>query len=206
MPEAATLTPETQPNAEGQAAAEAVTQVAPQTTQVAATQPQQQAPKAAEPQKPETPPAKEPVKYAFKAPEGRTYDPKALGAFEALAQKAELKPEVAQELLDSVAVLTEQRGKEALEQTRAAWLAAAAADKELGSDLKANSAIALKAFERFGTPELLTWLKESGAIDHPELNRWALRVGKAVSEDGFVTGRSAPGETDPAKRMFPNLA
>lgn len=210
MPEAATLTPETTSNAEGQAAAEATQTVAPTTPQGAATPPtQQQAPLAAAPQTGEKPPATAPVTYAFKAPEGRAYDPKALSAFEALAQKAALKPEVAQELLDSVAQLTEQRTTELVNERREAHLKAIAADPEMGgANLQANQAKVQKAFALYGPDPapLLKELKESGAEHLPELNRWALRVAGLVSEDGFVTGRAAPGELTDAKKLYPNHA
>jgi hypothetical protein len=42
--------------------------------------------------------------------------------------------------------------------------------------------------------------------NHPEVVKLAFKVGKAISEDGFVSG-SPKGNTtnDPAKKLFPNM-
>jgi len=54
--------------------------------------------------------------------------------------------------------------------------------------------VAKKALDSFGTPELRTLLNESGIGNHPELIRFMVRAGKAISSDTFVAGeRGAAG-------------
>jgi hypothetical protein len=78
-----------------------------------------------------------------------------------------------------------------LSQTAAnAWVTSSKADKEFGGDkFDENRAIALKAFDAFGTPELKQLLIDSHLGDHPEVIRWAYRVGKNLGPDNkFVHG------------------
>ena len=80
-------------------------------------------------------------------------------------------------------------------------------DAEIGGDkLPENLAVARKALETFGTPELKALLNESGLGNHPEVIRFFYRSGKAISEDRVIRGGAAGQPTDPAKRMFPNQA
>ena len=64
---------------------------------------------------------------------------------------------------------------------------------------------AKKAFDQFGTPELKTFLNDTGLGNHPELVRWAFRVGGALSEDGIVKGRQGDGTSsdDLAAILYP---
>lgn len=44
--------------------------------------------------------------------------------------------------------------------------------------------------DKFGSPELKQYLNETGLGNHPELVRIFANIGKAMSEDGLVTGNS----------------
>jgi hypothetical protein len=81
-------------------------------------------------------------------------------------------------------------------------------DKEIGGpQLDANMSIVKKALETFGTPELKTYLIESGIGSHPELIKAFYRVGKAISEDSLVGGLrpAAPQQKSMAQQLFPNM-
>jgi hypothetical protein len=101
---------------------------------------------------------------------------------------------------------TESKDNELMSKARDDWRQQATTDKEFGGDqLNANLAVAKKAMDAFGTPELTKLLNESGLGNHPEVIRVFYRAGKAISEDGFVSGQSTQSRVDdPAKRLFPN--
>ena len=69
------------------------------------------------------------------------------------------------------------------------------ADKEIGGEsFKETSRLALKAVKALGTPELKQLL--TGPVgSHPEVLRFLSRVGKAISEDGFVADNGIKKET-----------
>lgn len=149
-----------------------------------------------------------PEKYEFKAPEGQDFDPAVISAYSEIAKELNLPQESAQKIIDKIAPVMAEKNARILEQARTTWGDAAKADKEFGGDkFDANLAVAVKAVNAFGTPELRTLLNESGLGNHPEIIRFMVRAGKAISEDGFVpNGGSSTASTDPAKRLFPNQA
>lgn len=170
-------------------------------------QPQQEQ-KAAEPAKAEPAKPAAPEKYEFKAPDGQAFDPEVLKAYEGVARELGLSQEGAQKVLDTVAPKLQEQQQAAIEQTKAQWAEQSKADKEFGGDkMPEHLAVAKKALDKFGSPELRQLLNDSGLGNHPEIIRAFYRAGKAISEDGFVSGnaRANPG-SDPAKRLFPDMA
>lgn len=148
-----------------------------------------------------------PEAYAeFAMPEGIQMDAAAIESFQAVAKDLNLSQDAAQKMIDKMAPAMASRQQELLAQARTDWASAATADKEYGGEkLSENLAVAKKAMDTFGTPELRQLLNESGLGNHPEVIRVFYRAGKAISQDGFVAGKSAPGaSSDPAKRLFPN--
>lgn len=138
-----------------------------------------------------------PEAYEFTAAEGREFDPAVIAEFSAVAKELNLPQESAQKVLDKMGPALAARQENAIATARADWVAQTKSDAEIGGpELAQKIALANTAFEKFGTPELRALLDESGLGDHPEMLRWAHRVGKAMSEDGFVAGRS--NATDPA--------
>lgn len=152
-----------------------------------------------------------PEEYAeFAAPEGMTFNTEALAEFKALAKEKGLSQEDAQKFTDMGAKLVqkvEDGYRTKIEQAQAQWADDARADKEFGGDnLQANMAVAKKALDTFGTPELTKLFNESGLGNHPEFIRAFYRVGKAISEDRLVAGSTRPeGVEDVAKKMFPSM-
>lgn len=160
-----------------------------------------------EPKPAEPAAAKAPEKYEFKAPvEGETLDAGIAASFSEVAKDLNLPQEAAQKVIDKMLPVLAQRQVDAIAKARTEWETAATSDKEFGGEaLPQNLGVAKKAMDAFGTPELRTLLNESGLGNHPEVIRFMFRAGKAMSEDGMVTGtKSAPTKTT-AQRMYPNM-
>lgn len=133
-----------------------------------------------------------PEKYEFTAGEGQELDKEAVAAFEPIARELGLSNEQAQKIVDvygSTIIPQIAKQQEAAWQKQVTeWAETVKADKELGSVESIGNA--QKAMDQFGTPELKQYLNDSGLGNHPELFRIFSRIGKAVSEDGFVSGSS----------------
>ena len=142
--------------------------------------------------------------YEFKLPEGvQGFDQPVLDKFTTIAKETKVSPEVAQKFLDLAA---EQRL--ALDNNRVemvkGWAESVKTDKEIGGDkLTENLATAKKAID-LGPPELKDLLNVSGLGNHPAVVKWAIAVGKALSEDRFVPGSKAPAGADKtaAQRLY----
>lgn len=151
-----------------------------------------------------------PDKYEFTAPEGTQLDEEAVGEFSGLAKEFKLSQEEAQKVTDIGAKLAqkwEAKQAETIQQAAAEWAASATADKEYGGEkLTESLATAKKALDAFGTPELRSLLNDSRLGNHPEVIRFMVRAGKAISEDRMVTGGAGPAtaSTNVAKSLYPN--
>lgn len=131
-----------------------------------------------------------PERYEFKPPaEGGEFDAQVLSKYAEVAKELNLPQEAAQKMLDRLAPAMQARQAQIVEETRNAWVTSSKSDKEFGGDqLLPNLAIAKKALDSFGTPELRKLLDDSGLGNHPEVIRMMYRAGKAISEDRFVGG------------------
>lgn len=127
--------------------------------------------------------------YELKAPDGQEFDDTVLTEFAKVAHKLDLPEASAQEILDKVGPVLQARALERHQALRAEWTESAKADKEFGGEkFKENLAIAKKALEKFGRPDFVKYLAESGLGDHPEMIRTFLKIGKAIREDIIVPG------------------
>jgi hypothetical protein len=157
-----------------------------------------------------TPPEKVvPEKYEFKQPEGVAMDAELLGEFEGIAKELKLSQEEAQKVTDIGAKLAqkwEAKQADVIQQAAAEWVTQATSDKEFGGEkLTESLAVAKKALNAFGTPELRALLDGSRLGNHPEVIRFMVRAGKAISEDRMVTGGTGPkANADTAKTLYPN--
>lgn len=158
-------------------------------------------------------PAGAPEKYeAFTLPEGTKISDELNGDLAATAKELGLTQEQAQKLADLAAKHggnQQTAMADAVQKARAEWAQSSTSDKEFGGEkLSENLAVAKKAMDQFGTPELKTLLNESGLGNHPEIIRAFYRAGKAISEDRVVThgNSSAERSKDPAKVLYPNQA
>jgi hypothetical protein len=158
-------------------------------------------------QAPETkaPEAVAPESYEFAMPEGVQLDKTAADEFTAIAKELKLDQATAQKVADVGAKMA-QRQTEAHTKLVETWTEAVKSDKEIGGDkLAENLGVARKALDAFGTPELKDVLNATGFGNHPEVIKAFYKIGKAISEDRFVTGGAKGPETDMAKRMFPSM-
>lgn len=93
-----------------------------------------------------------------------------------------------------------------------AWEAATTSDVEIagkdGADFKQNIAYARNIIGKFGSPQMVKALNDTGLGNHPELVRMMVRIGKAMKEDPFQTGSETKGsetgdlESRAAKKFF----
>lgn len=128
-----------------------------------------------------------PEKYEFIAPEGKEFDAEVIGQFSDIAKELNLTQEAAQKLVETMGPKIAERQMAQVEMVRNEWAQQAQSDKEFGGDkLQENLAVAKKALDSFGTPELRALLNESGLGNNPEVIRFMFRAGKAISEDTFV--------------------
>lgn len=159
-----------------------------------------------------TPPAEQkpaepvvPESYEFQMPEGVELDKAAADEFTAIAKELKLDQATAQKVADVGAKMA-QRQAEAHAKLVETWVEQVKTDKDIGGDkLDENLAVARKALEKFGTPELRDVLNSTGLGNHPAVIKAFYNAGKAVSPDVFVAGAPAGSNTDPSKRLFPNM-
>lgn len=145
--------------------------------------------------------------YDFKAPDGKEFDTQTLAAFTDIAKELKLPADAAQKILDKMAPAMEAKITRTMEAAKAQWREESSKDQEFGGEkLAENMAVAKKAMDEFGTPELRKLLNDTGLGNHPEIIRAFVRAGKAISEDSFVRGGSKTAASDDsAKRMFPSM-
>lgn len=176
------------------------------------TPPNGDAPKPEDGKKPAEPAKPEASDVEVKLPEGMPADENLVGALKAVAKEYGLKSEGAQKLVDAYAKAQQtahERDRETWAQQVKGWETELKSDKEFGgAQFEANQLAARKAVERFGSPALRSFLKDSGLGNHPELVRAFARVGKALSED-TLQGPSAPVALDTEearlKRNYPSM-
>ena len=129
-----------------------------------------------------------PEKYEFTPPEGKEFDAEIIGNFSEVAKELNLTQDAAQKLVETMGPKIAERQLAQVEAIRNEWMQASQVDKEFGGDkLNENMAVAKKALDSFGTPELRTLLQQSGLGNNPEVIRFMYRAGKAISEDTFVS-------------------
>ena len=146
-----------------------------------------------------------PEKYEFKAGEGIELDSAAMADFEPVARELNLTNEQAQKLVDvypKILAGVQQRQVEAWQKQTEGWAESVKADKEFGGDkLIANLGAAQRALDQFGNPELREYLESTGLGNHPELVKTFIKVGKAMSEDGVITGKES-GQRSAAEVLY----
>ncbi len=146
-----------------------------------------------------------PAHYEFRPVEGVPLSEEVLGKFSEVARELNLSQGAAQKMLDQVAPAIARQQQAAVQQLNEQWVSAVQADKEIGGEkLGANLAIAKKARDAFGTDGLRKLLNESRIGNHPEMVRFFVRAGQAISEDSFVPGGTRPpaGGKDAASVLY----
>lgn len=154
----------------------------------------------------EAPKSTAPEKYEIKAPEGVELNATVMGEFEGVAKELGLSQDDAQTFVSKMAPQIAAAQKAQLETIKAQWTESSRTDKEFGGDkLTENIAVAEKALDAFGTPDLRKLLKETGLANHPEIIRVFYKAGQKISSSNFVAGG---GNSDAIKgaaaTLYPN--
>ena len=142
-----------------------------------------------------------PPPFALKSPDGQVVDAAVMSSFSELAQELSLSQESAQTRVDRMTPTIQKQQMQQVQKVVSEWTAKAQSDTEFGGpQLNENLAVAKKALDAFGTPELKTLLNQSGLGNHPDVIRFMFRAGKALSEDKFVAGTA--GASRPVPKDF----
>lgn len=131
-------------------------------------------------------------------------------AYGAVAKELNLSQAQAQKLIDSVAPVIQARQMSQLEAFYQdigglpnTWAAAMKADKDIGGEaLDANLAIAAKAIDKFGGPDLRRLFDKTGLGNHPVVAKAFIAAGKALSADNFVPSGGDTGKRSLADRLY----
>lgn len=146
-----------------------------------------------------------PEKYEFSMPEGVELDAAAADEFTSIAKDLKLSQADAQKVADVGAKMA-QRQAEKHQATVQSWVEAVKSDKDIGGDkLNENMAVARKAIETYGSPELKDVLNATGLGNHPAFVKAFYAIGKTLQSDTIVRGGTTTGDVDPAKKLFPNM-
>jgi hypothetical protein len=149
-----------------------------------------------------------PEAYAdFDLPEGVTMDEALLESALPLFKELNLTQDQAQKLINLQAErvqagITEQT--EAFDQLMNGWREQSKNDKEFGGEKFDESiAVAQRAMDKFGTPELKDLMNDHGVGNHPEMIRFMYKVGRLTTEDN-PGGQSNPVSTEASRiqRMY----
>lgn len=151
-----------------------------------------------------------PEQYAdFTLPEGVSIDEAKATEFKEFAKANNLTQDAAQALVDRhVEALKEvaHAPYKLWEDTQKEWQAEIKKDPEIGgAKYEENIGYAAKALDAFGGPKLREALSFTGAGNNPEIVRAFVRVGKAMSEGGFVGGRASNTLQSEAAKMYPTM-
>jgi len=142
-----------------------------------------------------------PEKYEpFTMPEGHEQDQAMADTFEPVFRELGLSQAKAQKLIEAYHEHIVPKNLETTMQQwddlKAKWAEETKNDKEYGGEkFQENFHFAAKAMDQFATPELRAALNEYGIGNHPEMVRLMIRVGKALSDDPNLPGKSAGNDT-----------
>ncbi len=146
----------------------------------------------------------------FTLPEKMEEDKELLEKALPVFKELNLSQEQAQKLVNLQTEYIQEAAKEqqdVWEKTKEDWRDEAKNDKEFGgAAFDENVALAKKGRDAFGSTEFNNMLDITGAGDHPEMVRFLIKAGKAVSEHEILQGTQHTGSpNDRAKRMFPDM-
>lgn len=148
----------------------------------------------------------QPIEYSFELPEGVTMADDTLEGLKALAGDLKLDQDGANKVKDlGVEMLKkwEAAQSEALETMKSEWADASKSDEEIGgAKFEENLASAKAAMDKFATPELVSFLNESGLGNHPEMIRLFWKLNNQISDDALVSGNPAPVQKTRAEILF----
>lgn len=147
-----------------------------------------------------------PIEYKFELPEGFELNEEVANEFKELAQELKLPADKAQQTVDfGVKLITDAFTKQAaaFEELKGEWREQVVSDKEIGGEkLTENLQLANKTIDKFFDPEFRSLLETSGLGNHPIMVKGLLAIGRAVSEDTFVSGGRGAAPRDAAEILY----
>lgn len=158
----------------------------------------------------EAPEGEVPEKYEWTLPEGfeGELDQQAVEAFEPIARELRLTQEQANKMVELHAqslMKANQAAREQIASQMQQWNESLRNDADFGGvKFDQNVAVAQKAVQAFGSPELTQVLNETGLGNHPALVKAFHQIGKAISEDRFVMGNQSSGPRSAGAIMYPD--
>lgn len=149
----------------------------------------------------------------FTLPEGIEADTDLMTGFKALAKELKLTQSQAQKLVDlqagalkQAADAAEQQSAQGWKDLMSEWTKATQSDQEYGGDkLEQSTGLIARGIKAFGTPEFNEMLITTGAGNHPEMNRFLYRLGKAISDDQVLIGTQGAPQLSREQRMYPSM-
>lgn len=135
----------------------------------------------------------------------------------AIAKEQGLTPKQAQALMDrelklinDAEIADKKAQADGIAALKTRWQTETKADKEFagadGTQFDANMATAKRALEKF-FPEIVKDADKHPFLDHPQVLKGLLAIGKQLSPDGeFVAGRGNETPRSHAKVLFPSMA
>lgn len=143
-----------------------------------------------------------PEQYAFNLGEGLTISDEQKSALTEIAKKANLTQESVDALLKMHSDIMLDTIRQAEDQKNG-WVKEC---HEQGLADKVHLGYAKKCLDTFGGGKATQVLVDTGAINHPEVQRMLQRIGALISEDTGATGggNPTPKPLSDAEIMFPN--
>lgn len=151
-----------------------------------------------------------PAEFKLVMPKDSLLDAARVEAVTSFAKEKGLTPEQAQSVLDNESALLASHVQNQQQQYAAQmqkWTSDIQADPELGGvNFKESAHLAKQVAERFGTPELIKQLQDTGLGNHPELVRVFARIGKAMDNDKLIRPGSSgdSGRKSHADVLYPS--
>ena len=130
----------------------------------------------------------------FNIPEGFELDEERLGRFTTLAKGLNLPQEGAQQLIDAATEyqqdILKQQQEHWWENVVPEWEKEIKSDKDFGGDKFVETLEGGKrVLAKYGTPELKTFLKNTGYGSNPEVIKMLAKIDRATREDNLVDGQ-----------------
>lgn len=137
-----------------------------------------------------------PEKYELKLPDGTKLDAKHLEGIATFSKERGLSNEEAQAIVEREHTLLTSYEKTVAESVKTeieSWAKSSEADKEIGGEkFKENVTLAKQVLDRFANDDFKKFLDVSGYGNHPEVLRFVINIGKAMTQDQLVKSTVPP--------------
>ncbi len=175
--------------------------------------PEGQEPEGKEPEGKE-PESKEPVDYKF--PENFTEDLMSKDEATELLKKHNASQEALDDLVPVISKVAEKMKEQSEKMWReqvSKWAEESANDKDFGGDKYDENikTVIRPVIDKWGSPELVDILDQTGMAEHPAIMRFLFRIGQDVSKDGklIFSDKDSPGHersmAERAASMYPTM-